>query len=218
MKCIRMTCKNEGTIAVPEPNAAGGIVHLCAECHAALARASELTRQARGREAMTIMDDMLDEQIATLRADLAAAITRNTELAAELEMRDHAEEAVDLYVSTLRARVAELEAERDGWLDVARETAKADPIERTRGDLSASMARARVIGIRTANAQLREERDRMRPVVDAAVAEYRAANDANDEEQPDDTQVLRNGRWAKTEAALRMAIFAYLAATPKEPR
>lgn len=33
---------------------------------------------------------------ATLRADLAAALTRNTELTAEVEMRDHAEEADEM--------------------------------------------------------------------------------------------------------------------------
>ena len=52
--------------------------------------------------------------------------------------------------------------------------------------------------------------DRMRPVVEAAVAEYRAADAANDETEPDDTQVQRNGRWAKAETTLHIAVHNYL--------
>lgn len=50
----------------------------------------------------------------------------------------------------------------------------------------------------------------MRPVVEAAVAEYRAADAANDETEPDDTQVQRNGRWAKAETTLHIAVHNYL--------
>lgn len=62
-----------------------------------------------------------------------------------------------------------------------------------------------------------KKRDRMRPVVEAAVAEYRAASLANDETEPNETQVARNEAWSTTETALYVSIHAYLASEPKEP-
>ena len=42
------------------------------------------------------------------------------------------------------------------------------------------------------------------------MAEYRAADAGNDETEPDDTQVQRNGRWAKAETTPHIAVHNYL--------
>ena len=76
-----------------------------------------------------------------------------------------------------------------------------DIIENVAVQLASAIARAEAA---------EKERDRMRPVVEAAVAEYRAADAANDETEPDDTQVQRNGRWAKAETTLHIAVHNYL--------
>lgn len=72
--------------------------------------------------------------------------------------------------------------------------------------------------LRASLARAEAELARQRPVVEAAVTEFRAADAANDEEQPNETQVARNGAWTKAEMALHIATRNYLASEPKEPR
>jgi len=107
-------------------------------------------------------------------------------------------------IATLRARVAELESA------IQRDVCPACvgmPVEHIHG-CKVGYALARV-------AELEAERDRMRPVVSAAV-KYDAALREYSERGDDDPEFQRPVTIA--ESALTEAVTAYLAATPKEPR
>lgn len=78
---------------------------------------------------------------------------------------------------------------------------------------SGTCPRCEAAALRRRVAELEAERDRMRPVVDVAAMHY-----ASLDEYAANPSAWNNGRVYETSEALRLAISAYLAATPKEPR
>lgn len=143
-----------------------------------------------------------------------SALLDAAERCGELERRFANLEMHSCAVAKAADRMRAHEKVQDEMLRAA--IARAEAAEKERESLMARIEE--VSGVTAAECPLSAEAalaaldklDRMRPVVEAAVAEYRAADAANDETEPDDTQVQRNGRWAKAETTLHIAVHNYL--------